>query len=98
MNIKELHEAVDAYSKEHGRPKFADVFVYACFLDYINDYGQEGEAYKIKEGVTIDSVWDKYLESESPYYTLDYGYEQVEEESREWFTKQFCTETEEEEE
>lgn len=91
MNIKELHEALDTYHKEQGRPKFADAFIYACFLDYLQ------ESYEIKEGVTIDSVWEKYLEPDSPVFTLLYGYEEVEEESREWFTEQFCNETEEEE-
>lgn len=91
MNIKELHEALDTYHKEQGRPKFADAFIYACFLDYLQ------ESYEIKEGVTIDSVWEKYLEPDSPVFTLLYGYEDVEEESRQWFAEQFCIDTEEEE-
>jgi hypothetical protein len=98
MNIKELHEALSAYHKEQGRPKFADAYLYACFLDYLDDYNTEGEAYKINEGVTIETVWSKYLEADSPVFTILYGYEDAEEASRQWFTEEFCTETQEEEE
>ena len=98
MNIKELYEALNAYHKEQGRPKFADAYLYACFLDYLDDYSKEGEAYKIKEGVTIESVWSKYLEESSPVFTILYGYEDAEEASRQWFTEEFCTDTEEEDE
>jgi len=98
MNIKEANEALTAYSKETGRPKFADVYTYCCFLDYLDEYrvGAQ-EDWVVTQGVTIESVWNKYLEADSPLFTLAYGLEPLDEDTRTWFTKSFCTETGEEE-
>lgn len=98
MNIKEANEALTAYSKETGRPKFADVYTYCCFLDYLDEYRVDAqEDWVVTQGVTIESVWNKYLEADSPLFTLAYGLEQLDEDTRTWFTKSFCTETGEEE-
>ena len=93
MNIKEANEALTAYSKETGRPKFADVYAYCCFLDYLDEYRVTAqEDYIVRDGVTIETVWSKYLEADSPLFTLAYGLEQLDEDTRTWFIKSFCTE------
>ena len=95
MNIKELHDALEAYYTEHNRPKFADAFIYACFLDYLDEYRVEAqEDYVVTQGVTIESVWDKYTDGSSPLINMEYGYEGAESWAREWFIESFCTETE----
>lgn len=94
MNIKELHDALDAYHTEHNRPKFADGFIYACFLDYLDEYASGVEEYVLKQGVTIEDVWSKYTEPSSPLINMEYGYESTDSWARDWFTESFCTETE----
>ena len=89
MNIKELHDALDAYHTEHNRPKFADAFIYACFLDYLDEYASGVEDYVVTQGVTIESVWDKYLDSYSPVINIEYGYEYAESWARDWFLANF---------
>jgi len=89
LRIKEVLEALNDYAYREGRPKFADVFVYACLADYVEEFQSDTE-YDLKEGTTVESVWSAYLASDT-LITLENGYNSASEWARDWFSGEFAT-------
>ena len=98
--IKELHDMAEQYWVTTKRHKFADVYVYASFLDLLEEFRldengqtQDGEN-KLKDSkLAIEQVWDEYLAS-GKYIALDWGFDQAWEYARDYFTDTYTEEIE----